>query len=70
MNVNLGTAKIEISKCQNLLVIDIDSKLTFESILSDRISLYVELLDKSNYVAIHQNNLQNLAMEMFKTHRG
>ena len=30
MHVNIGTAQIEISKCQKLLGINIDSKLTFE----------------------------------------
>ena len=35
-------------------------------IYSDRISLYEELLDRSNFVQVLQNNLQKLATEMFK----
>ena len=128
MHVNIGTAQIEISKCQKLLGINIDSKLTFEDhinriykkasaklnalsrisyymdplkrrllvnafftsqfnycpftwmfhsrklnkinrlykrclrlIYNDWIASYEELLDKDNYVPIHQKNLQKLA---------
>ena len=39
-------------------------------IYSDRVSSYEELLDKDNYVPIHQNNLRNLANELFKTYTG
>ena len=39
-------------------------------IYSDRGSSYEELLDNDNSVPIHQNNLQKLAIEMFKTHTG
>ena len=31
------------------------------------VSQYKELLDKDNYVPIYQDNLQKLALEMFKT---
>ena len=37
---------------------------------SERIFSYEELLDKDNFVSIHQNNLQKLAIEMFKTYTG
>ena len=39
-------------------------------IYSDRIFSYEELLDKDNSVPIHQNNLQKLTIEMFKTYTG
>ena len=39
-------------------------------ICSDRISSYEELLGKNSSGPIHQNNLQKLAIEMFKTYRG
>ena len=38
-------------------------------ICSDRISSYEELLDRDNSLAINQNNIQMLAIEMFKTYR-
>ena len=36
-------------------------------IYSDGISSYEKLLDNDNYVPIHRNNHQKLAIEMFKT---
>ena len=39
-------------------------------IYSDRISSYEKLLDNDNYVPIHRNNHQKLAIEMFKTYTG
>ena len=36
----------------------------------DNASTFQELLDKDNSVSIHHRNLQVLATEMFKTHRG
>ena len=39
-------------------------------ICSDKISPCEELLDKDNSVLIHQNNLQKLDIEMFKTYTG
>ena len=36
----------------------------------DRISTFQELLNKDNSVSIHHRNLQALATEMFKIHRG
>ena len=39
-------------------------------IYSVRISSYEGILDKDNYVPIHQNNLQRLAIKMFKTYTG
>ena len=37
---------------------------------SDKLSSYKELLDRDNSVSIHHKNLQILAKEMFKVHRG
>ena len=137
VHVNISTAQIENRKCQKLLGININSKLTFEDHTnrickkpiaklnalnrisyymdslkqrllllnaffisqfsycaliwkfhsrklnnktsrlhercldySDRIFSYEELLDKDNSVPIHQNKLQKLAFEMFKTYTG
>ena len=39
-------------------------------IYNERISSYEELLDKDNFVSIHQKNLQKLVIEMFKTYTG
>ena len=39
-------------------------------IYSDRISSYEESLNKGNFLPIHQNNLQKLAIEMLKTYTG
>ena len=36
----------------------------------DHISTFQELLNKDNYISIHHRNLQALATEMFKIHRG
>ena len=36
----------------------------------DHISTFQELLNKNNTVSIHHRNLQALATEMFKIHRG
>ena len=36
----------------------------------DNMSTFQELLNKDNYVSIHHRNLQVLATEMFKIHRG
>ena len=36
----------------------------------DHISTFQELLNKDNSVSIHHRNLQVLATEMFKIHRG
>ena len=36
----------------------------------DNTSTFQELLNKDNFVSIHQRNLQFLATEMFKIHRG
>ena len=42
------------------------SWLTF----GDRVSPYEELSDKDNFAPVNQNNLQKLAIEMFKTYKG
>ena len=39
-------------------------------IYQDNMSIFQELLNKGNSVSIHQRNLQVLATEMFKIHRG
>ena len=36
----------------------------------DRISTFQELLNKGNSVSVHYRNMQTLATEMFKIHRG
>ena len=36
----------------------------------DRISTFQELLNKGNSVSVHRRNMQTLATEMFKIHRG
>ena len=61
MHVNIGTAPVENSKCQRLLGINIDSKLTFEDHTNHICRKASAKLNALNRISYYMDPLQTVA---------